>query len=335
MSDLNVYQKEMLPVFNQALQDFVDSIFTDRDSELSQIFYYHLGLDKSTNKQGKRIRPFLALVCTEGAGGDWRLTLPAAVALELIHNFSLIHDDIEDNGEERRGKPAVWKKWGLAKGINSGDVMFSAAFSAIEQLSNDLPDEIAFKAAMLLSDTCLKLTTGQQADIGFQEQNSISIDQYEEMVEGKTAALLAASCQMGALVAKQNKQVQMNYGRFGETLGKAFQIYDDWLGIWGDESLTGKSASGDLVEGKKSLPVIIGLEKSKRFKERWVKGSIKESEAAQLSQWLQEDGIEEEVVKKYQIWTDMAMDALSGMKCSRDVKSTLEEFANKLLIRTH
>ena len=335
MSVLLSYQNEMLPEINQALKDYVDKKFPDSSDELNQIFTYHLGLENKIIKQGKRIRPFLALLCTEGAGGDWRLTMPAAIALELIHNFSLIHDDIEDNGEQRRGKAAVWKKWGLAKGINSGDVMFSTAFNAISQMDESLGESVAFKAAMLLSDTCVRLTAGQQADIDFQEQTDISVEQYELMIEGKTAALLSASCCMGALAAGQNDGVQKIYAEFGEYLGKAFQVYDDWLGIWGDEKKTGKTISGDLIEGKKSLPVLIGLERSTRFRKRWLLGPVQAEETDTLAAWLREDGVEGQVSKTYQLWTDHAMDVLSGMKCEKKVKNALEEFANKLLIRTY
>lgn len=335
MPNLIAYQNEMLPEFNAALGTYVDSIFPDKDGELSQIFHYHLGLERELKKQGKRIRPFLVMLCTEGAGGDWHLALPAAIAIELIHNFSLIHDDIEDNGELRRGKPAVWIKWGLAKGINSGDVMFSAAFRAIEQMKEKLPAEIGFETALLLCDTCLKLTSGQQADIDFQDLDDIQIEQYEAMIEGKTAALISASCRAGALIAGKNEQTQSDYNEFGANLGKAFQMYDDWLGIWGDEEQTGKTASGDLVEGKKSLPVLIGLKKSGRFKERWMKGPIQPSETRQLAQWLREDGVEELVDMECHKLTERALKSLSNLDCNSEVKAVLEEFANKLLIRKH
>ena len=335
MSMLRNFQEEMLPVFNKALQDFVDSIFPDKASELSRIFYYHLGVGEDLKKQGKRIRPLLVLMCAGGVWTDWRLALPAAIAVELIHNFSLIHDDIEDNGSLRRGKQAVWVKWGLAKGVNAGDAMFTAVFRALEGLKENFKADIVMDAVDLISSTCLMLTEGQQLDIGFQDQPIISSAKYEEMISGKTAALLAACCQMGALIGGKSKSQQMPYRDFGRSIGMAFQIYDDWLGVWGDEKETGKTTSGDLIEGKKSMPVLIGLENSERFRERWKKEEKREAYVKEMAEWLREDGVEKEVNQAFQVWTDRAMKALGKMDCSEKVKLALREFANKLIIRNY
>ena len=333
MSNLVKYQNEMLPEFHRAMQTTIDAIFPERTSELSEIFYYHLGLNDQLHKQGKRIRPMLTLLCAEGAGGDWHLALPAAVAIELIHNFSLIHDDIEDNGDKRRGKDTVWVKWGLAKGLNSGDVMFAAAFNALAELKKTCSAEIAFDAANLLAETVLQLTIGQQYDIGFEARETVQIDEYEAMIEGKTAALIRACCQMGALIAGSDLPEQESYRDFGYALGMAFQTYDDWLGVWGDESQTGKSASDDLVEGKKSMPVLLGLRNSKRFRVRWFDGPITVEDTVDLREWLREDGIEEEVKKTFIDWTEKAMQRLEATHCSEQVDLALKEFANKLIIR--
>ena len=333
MSSLVNYQNEMLPEFHRALQAYVDSIFPDRTSELSEIFYYHLGLSDELKKQGKRTRPMLTLLSVEGAGENWRLALPAAVGIELIHNFSLIHDDIEDNGEMRRGKETVWKKWGLAKGLNAGDVMFATAFKSLEGLKGKISSEIAFYAANLLAETTFNLTVGQQDDIGFESRESVCIDEYEKMIEGKTAALIRACCQMGALIAGRDERVQNDYCQFGHALGMAFQIYDDWLGVWGDESQTGKTTSGDLVEGKKSFPVLLGLRDSERFRKRWMEGPIRVEDTADLAEWLCIDGVEQEVKRTFLLWTEKAMHKLDSMDCTTEVKGALEEFANKLIIR--
>ena len=333
MPTLAEYQQIMLPEFTQALKGYVGDFFPDPKSELNRIFTYHLGLEDSIQKQGKRIRPMLTLLCTQGAGGDWRTAIPAAASIELIHNFSLIHDDIEDNGRKRRGKDAVWVNWGLAKGLNAGDVMFSTAFKVLEKLDQNLPPEITLGAANLLADTCLKLTIGQQDDIGFENKIQITIDQYYGMITGKTAALIAAACRMGAIVAGMDQKAQISFHEFGHALGITFQIYDDWLGIWGDEEQTGKTTSGDLVEGKKSLPVLIGMKQSSRFKDRWKAGPIHAEEAAEIAAWLREDGVDEEVKRVIVEWNDRAREHLARVDCCEDVKTALENFANKLIIR--
>ncbi len=333
MPTLTEYQEIMLPGFLLALKNYVNDLFPKADSELRQIFSYHLGLDDHISKQGKRIRPTLTLLCAEGAGGDWKRALPAAAAIELIHNFSLIHDDIEDDGKKRRSKDAVWIKWGLAKGLNAGDVMFSTAFKVLEKLDDQLSPGIKLNAANLLADTCLKLTAGQQNDIGFQDKDHILVDQYYEMIAGKTAALIAAACQMGAIIAGKDHKAQEKFGEFGYALGITFQIYDDWLGIWGDEDQTGKSVSGDLVEGKKSLPVLLGLEHSSRFRNRWESGPISADDTEEITAWLSEDGIEDQVKQTIMDWNSKTRQHLKNIDCTDDVRKALGDFANKLIIR--
>jgi len=323
----------MLPEINQALLHLVDSIFPDRQSELNQIFLYHLGLDDKSNDQGKRIRPLLVSICAKGAGCDWRKALPAAVALEILHNFSLIHDDIEDNGQIRRGQPAVWMRWGLAEGLNAGDAMFAAGFEALSALRISFSSEIVLDAVRLFSATSLRLTEGQHMDIGFEKQQKIGIEEYYKMIGGKTAALLAACCQMGALLAGRGTDTQQTYHLFGHNLGMAFQVYDDWLGIWGNQQETGKSTSGDLVEGKKTLPVLIGLQQSERFAERLTQGAIQPDETEQLAHWLHEDGVEASVKNSFQKWSDETQHALSGLDCEAESKSALAELVQILIER--
>ncbi|MDP2964694.1 MAG: polyprenyl synthetase family protein, partial [Pelolinea sp.] len=285
-------------------------------------------MDDDAQKQGKRVRPLLTLLCTEGCGGDWKPALPAAVAIELIHNFSLIHDDIEDNGLIRRSKETVWVKWGLPKGLNAGDAMFASAFKVINELKSTVNPENATDAVELLSSTCFKLTAGQHLDIDFESRENVSIHEYYEMISGKTAALLACCTQMGALLGGMDKEGQLQYSKFGNELGMAFQMYDDWLGVWGDPEITGKSANSDLIEGKKSLPVLMGIEKSKRFLTRWKGKPISTDEANQLSVCLREDGVEESVKKEFHLWNQRALDSLNSLKCDEKIKTALNELAN-------
>ncbi|MDP2989597.1 MAG: polyprenyl synthetase family protein, partial [Kiritimatiellota bacterium] len=167
----------------------------------------------------------LTLLCAEGSGGDWKFALPAAAAIELIHNFSLIHDDIEDNGLTRRSKETVWVRWGLPKGLNAGDAMFASAFKMINELRKAVGSETAIEAVELLSSTCLKLTAGQHLDLDFENRENVAIHEYYEMISGKTAALLACCTQMGALVGGMEKESQLQYSKFGNELGMAFQMY--------------------------------------------------------------------------------------------------------------
>ena len=334
MNDSSAILNSYLLEFNPYLEKFIRDLFVSEDEELATIFRYHLGLDDPAEKRGKHIRSLLTLICCDGAGADWRIGLPAATAIELVHNFSLIHDDIEDNGEYRRGKEAVWKRWGLEKALNAGDAMYASAFLALNALRGSVQDSVVLDANDLLSATCLKLTKGQQMDIGFENRDCISEHEYLEMIKGKTAALIACSAQMGALIAGLGIQEQENYAKFGESLGIAFQIYDDWLGIWGDPVITGKTATGDIVERKKSLPILLGLEKSPRFSEKFENCEISSSLAKTLAKILEEDGIETVIRKEYSRWTHSALETIKNMKCTESSKEVLTALTNKLLIRT-
>jgi geranylgeranyl diphosphate synthase type I len=203
------------------------------------------------------------------AGGDWQRALPAAAAVELVHNFSLIHDDIEDNSTLRRGRLTVWKKWGIPQAINAGDAMFTLAHLHSIRLANLISPSVAVLAVEILQNACLLLTQGQYLDLEFEQRDDVSIDEYWSMVEGKTAALISASTELGALSAECDEKARYAYRNFGRLLGLAFQVRDDFLGIWGNPSLTGKSIQSDLLTRKKTLPVIFGLSKHGLFAQRW------------------------------------------------------------------
>ncbi len=333
MKTLKDFQERFYPEFIKALGKSVDSFFPKEFTELKEIYKYHLGLDDDSSQQGKRIRPFLTLLCCAGTGAEWQKALPAAVSIELIHNFSLIHDDIEDNGLMRRGKDAVWVKWGLAHGLNAGDAMFISAFKVMLTVQENVSERITLKAVELLSETCAELTKGQFLDIDFEKREFIKVDNYLKMIEGKTAALISCSTKMGALIGGFSAVEQMKYHDFGKALGIAFQMYDDWLGIWGDLKTTGKSTTGDIVEGKKTFPIIIGIENSVRFSERLKQGKITQETAIEMARWLREDGVEKIVIDTYTQWTEKAFISLKEMECTRYVRNALFELTNNLLIR--
>jgi geranylgeranyl diphosphate synthase, type I len=211
---------------------------------------------------GKRIRPILLLLCAEAAGSDWQTALAAAAAVELLHNFSLIHDDIQDDSPTRHGRPTVWKVWGRANAINAGDALYTLAYCALERLSDSIPADTVIKVWRIFNATTLELTRGQHLDMQFEHQASVTVDDYISMIRGKSAALVAACAQIGSLIASGDDELAARYAEFGLNLGIAFQIRDDILGIWGDPSVTGKSAATDITSRKKSLPILYGLGQS-------------------------------------------------------------------------
>lgn len=227
---------------------------------------YHLGWADEAMQPvqasiGKRLRPLLCLLCCETAGGDSRAALPAAAAVELIHSFSLVHDDIQDRSRIRRGRRAVWDVWGTSHGINVGDGLFVLARLALLRLSErGVPAERQQAAVQALDRACLALCEGQFLDISFESREEVGLSEYLWMIQHKTAALLAASAQLGAIVASDDSVVTDACYHFGEDLGMAFQVQDDILGIWGDEQVTGKSAATDIRDRKKTLPVVYALQ---------------------------------------------------------------------------
>ena len=226
---------------------------------------YHLGwadenLQPFQAKSGKRLRPFVCLLTCEATGGDPYQALPAAASVELIHNFSLVHDDIQDGSHYRRGRRAVWDIWGAPQAINAGDGLFVLARQALHRLcERDVPLERYRAANQALDRACLLLCEGQYFDMAFEERLDVDMEQYLAMIRRKTATLLATAAQVGVLVASDDPVLAGHYYRFGENLGLAFQIQDDVLGIWGDEERTGKSTATDIRDKKKTLPIVYVL----------------------------------------------------------------------------
>jgi len=240
----------------------------DIDGELVRhygMMGYHLGwLDEQLSPdqeiQGKRLRPVLCLLSCEAVGGEVEHALPAAAAVELIHNFSLIHDDIEDGSKVRRHRPTVWKLWGQPQAINVGDGMYAAAYVELSRLvERGVPAERSMRAMHTLSVTCLTLTEGQYLDMAFEQQPEVELENYLRMIRFKSAALIACATELGALLGGAEAAVVAAYRAFGENLGMAFQVIDDILGVWGAEDETGKSASSDILTRKKTLPIVYGM----------------------------------------------------------------------------
>ncbi|MEK6588986.1 MAG: polyprenyl synthetase family protein [Chloroflexota bacterium] len=246
------------------LRGLVDHLITD--PQLYEMVEHHFGWANGA-PAGKGVRPLLCLLCCAGAGGQWERALPAATAIELIHNFSLIHDDIQDGSELRRHRPTVWKVWGEALAINAGDALFACARLSTQRLDLDPPGVLTVHRN--LDEACLELTIGQQLDLAFDTRSDGSIQRYLRMIEAKTAALLAASAGAGALVAGARGQRLQAFQSFGRQLGMAFQIQDDILGVWGVPNQTGKAVGQDLLVRKPSFPALHALGNSRRFLSLW------------------------------------------------------------------
>jgi len=253
------------PNVEQTLKDIVG-----RDGGLLyRMLRYHLGWEDEHGEAvpasgGKAVRSTLCLLAAEALSGSHAQALPGAAALELVHNFSLIHDDIQDGSPERRHRPTVWNVWGEPQAINAGDAMYTLARLALLRLDGGLLPGKVLAAARLLDDSCLRMIEGQCLDLQYQRLDTVTSEQYLDMIGKKTAALLACSLELGALLGGGGEDTRQRFHRGGYDLGLAFQMRDDLLGIWGEGAITGKPTGEDIARKKKSLPVVYGLNTAAR-----------------------------------------------------------------------
>src|SRR5215212_4748213 len=334
--------KPLLSHIELELQKQISRLDTPRTTAFHEMLTYHMGWTgegAGPEATGKRIRPMLVLLTclasngTTSAEETWQSALPAAAAVELVHNFSLVHDDIQDNSDKRRGRPTTWVKWGVPMAINAGDALFVLSNQAIIDLKENYPAEVVVHAADILDNTCLELTRGQFLDMSYEEKTDLGVDDYWPMVAGKTAALLSACCHIGALLGGADESLQEAYRSFGHYLGLAFQVQDDILGIWGDEALTGKSAASDLMEGKKSLPVLAGLSANRSFAARWKQGPIQSAEVQELVRVLASEGGYEKANDAAKQMTNLALMSLREADPQGEAGEALFELADRLLKR--
>jgi len=242
------------------------AVVGERSEGLFAWMRYHLGWEDSSGtavdaSPGKMIRPVGLLLATELAGGDAERAVPAAAAVELVHNFSLLHDDVEDRSDRRRDRPTVWTFAGEAHAINTGDGMFTIARAAMYGLlDRGVSASITVRAMRELDDACIRLVEGQYHDISFEERRDVGVAEYLTMAGGKTAAMFAAPLALGAIVAGADEPTVQAFRAAGRHIGLGFQMVDDILGIWGDPAVTGKPVQDDLRSRKMTYPVVSALE---------------------------------------------------------------------------
>jgi geranylgeranyl diphosphate synthase type I len=304
--------------------------------QFNHMLAYHLGWegeDAGPEARGKRIRPLLVLLTCAACCGEWPRALPAGAAVELVHNFSLIHDDIQDNSPTRRGRPTVWRKWGIAQAINAGDAMLTLAHLGLLRLEETVSAQVALQATHILQQACLLLTEGQYLDLAYEAHGNLSLDSYWHMVSGKTAALLSVCTELGALAAGASESTRVACRQFGYSLGLAFQAQDDILGIWGNAALTGKSAESDLVAGKKSLPIVFGIQQNGSFADRWSQGPIQPEEVPQLAAQLEVEGGRDFAMKAASDMTRQSLESLEQANPQGEAGRVLTDLAHELLGR--
>lgn len=287
------------------------------------------------NLGGKRLRPALVLMATDLFGGDINEAKSPALAIEMFHNFTLMHDDIMDNAPLRRGQPTVHEKWSSSVAILSGDVMFVKAYKLMIQVK----PEILTGVLEVFNKTAVEVCEGQQIDMNFESRNEVSVDEYIEMIRLKTAVLLGGALKIGALIGNATKQNADLLYQFGENLGLAFQLQDDILDVYGDPLKFGKQVGGDIISNKKTYLLIKALELAK------------DDDLLNLNNWLsKKDFIPEEKVEAIkalynklnirklseevmQAYAKKALDAFDQIDVNLEHKKILLGFAEMLIKR--
>ncbi|MFT5892991.1 MAG: geranylgeranyl diphosphate synthase type II [Dokdonia sp.] len=285
---------------------------------------------------GKRLRPVLALMATELFDQPHQKALDAALAIEIFHNFSLVHDDIMDDAPLRRGQQTVHEKWDINTGILSGDAMLILAYQLFENYDGIIFSELA----KLFSKTAIEVCEGQQYDVDFETRDDVTIPEYLMMIEYKTAVLVGTALKMGAIVAEASKECQDSIYNYGRDLGIAFQLQDDYLDAFGDPETFGKQVGGDIIENKKTFLYLTALQKSGKDEARQLEHlfSITPSDPTEkietVKQQFIDSGAAEATQEEMEKYTQRAFQSLGLVTISEDKKQLLRDFGNSLMKRT-
>ena len=251
------FSKEFIPLIDKEIKKIIES---------GKFPNLYDGMEYAISAGGKRLRPVLCLTICKNLGGNIEDALPFAASIEIIHNFTLVHDDIEDGDELRRGLPSVWKKYDIPHAINIGDGMIFKAYECM--LKSDLPTEKVLKLADMFTDTIMKIIEGQDMELNLREKDFVTVDEYEEMTGKKAGVLFGLSLSGGAIIANASEQTVRNLMEYGKMVGTAFQIRDDILNLTGKQERYGKEIYGDIKEGKRTLVTINCLESCNKVEKR-------------------------------------------------------------------
>lgn len=313
---------------------------------LNTMYLYHMGFcDRDGNPvdlpKGKYLRPLLCLAMCAALGGDPEKAVPAAASLELGHRTSLIFDDIQDKGLQRNSRPTVWSIWGSDQAINSGLALSSYGRLALHRLKDKgVPDSIILRSCEILEKAMIHLCWGQYRDLHLVDVGRVSVEDYVDMVRGKTSTLFGAACELGALIASRDEATMGIARDFGLNMGIAFQIQDDYLGIWGDEDEVGKTAN-DLIERKRTLPVVLAVEMAPGYPAvdadtigRFLKqDQIRPEEAEILKRWMESIGVPEKVRQMEKTHLLAAAVSLGDLALSPEWNERMNSLLNRAVDR--
>jgi len=322
MQSLDTYRSEFLI--------FLEKTYTAKEPKnLYAPIHYIMQLG------GKRIRPVLTLATTELFGADYQEALPAAMALEIFHNFSLVHDDIMDDAPLRRGKPTVHEKWNVNTGILSGDAMLINSYQFLEAYHGEVLNALL----VLFNKTAIEVCEGQQYDVDFETRSDVTIPEYLRMIEYKTSVLIATALKMGAIIAKTSQKNQDLMYEFGKNLGIAFQLQDDYLDAFGNPDTFGKQLGGDIIENKKTFLYLKALEFSsepdRRSLEQWYGHTRwdKDEKIRAVKSIFETSGAVGAIKDEIEKYTDLAFGALQQLGAPEQRKAFFLGFGKQLMQR--
>lgn len=318
--------------YREKFEDYLNkNIATRVPQNLYDPMVYILGIG------GKRLRPISVLMTTELFDTSYEKAMNAALAIEIFHNFSLVHDDIMDDASVRRGHPSIHEKWDINTAILSGDTMLIYAYQLFENY--DLP--IFAALARLFTKTAILVCEGQQYDVDFEKRDDVKIEEYLKMIEYKTAVLVGAAMEMGAIVAEANKEDREYIYKYGCLLGLAFQLMDDYLDTYGDFDSFGKQIGGDIVENKKTFLFLTALKNATPQQADELLGLYRDTAVDEqekidrVTQLFTACGVEEETLQMIKTYTQKAYDILDGMHLDVSKKAVLHKFGDKLMNRNN
>ena len=323
--------------YRPAIQREMREAVGSRPDGLYAWMRYHLGWEDQAGQPveaspGKLMRPVAVLLATELLGGAVAHALPAAAAIELVHNFSLLHDDVEDASEFRRGRQNLWVFAGAPQAITTGDGMFVVSrLAEYRMLAAGASAERVLAVMREIDDACLRLVEGQYLDMSFETRSDVTLDEYLTMAQGKTAAMFAAPFASGAILAGASEASVAAVREYGRHVGLAFPMVDDVLGIWGDPAVTGKPVGDDLSARKMTYPVIVALESSEEagglLREAYETRPSSNDPIEAMGRWVEATGARAATEAKARAEMQLAMDALTGAGLSAEALGILAEYA--------
>ena len=334
----------MIERYGERIQNALRANLSHNHSFVYDMLRYYMGWADETGaptsaKTGKAVRPTLCLFGCEAVGGAVDHAVPAAVALEFVHNFSLVHDDIQDEDETRHSRKTIWAVWGKPKALVAGNVLRVVADTSLQGLIDaGLDYDRALTAGALLTESYIEMIEGQYLDLSFEGRHDIAMDDYRRMISRKTGALLRCALNIGAAVGTDDAATVAAFRECGRALGYVFQIRDDVLGVWGDAEITGKPVGADIRRKKNSYPIVYTMaaaegRDSETIAVIYEKPELCDADIDSILRIMDNVGVREHAQAEAQDWADTAVQALAPIELSPATRREIEDFIHFLLVR--